>query len=109
MQTFAAIGMVAVLSGTTNAPIASSIMAVELFGHSIAPYAAIACIVSFLMTGHRSVFSSQLLGIRKSMSLNADIGSDMEKIETTISSRENSLLGKLLKLVDYIWKLNKSD
>lgn len=96
---FAAIGMVALLSGTTNTPIASSIMAVELFGAAIAPYAALSCIISFLMTGHRSVFPSQILGIRKSMSLNADIGMDMEKIKTTVKSRDKSLLGLLTRLI----------
>lgn len=97
VSTFAAIGLVALLSGATNTPIASSIMAVELFGPSIAPYAALACIISFLMTGHRSVFPSQILGIRKSMSLNVDIGKDMEKIKTTIDSKDKSLMGLFVR------------
>lgn len=97
IPTFSAIGLVALLAGATNTPIASSIMAVELFGPTIAPYAALACIISFLMTGHRSVYPSQLLGIRKSMSLNVDIGMDMDKIKTTIAARDKSFLGFVLK------------
>ncbi|MBW6516512.1 MAG: chloride channel protein [Candidatus Cloacimonetes bacterium] len=99
VPTFAAIGLVALLSGATNTPIASSIMAVELFGPTIAPYAALACIISFLMTGHRSVYPSQVLGIRKSMSLSVDIGMDMEKIKTTIQTRDRSFIGILLKIL----------
>jgi H+/Cl- antiporter ClcA len=100
ISTFSAIGLVALLAGTTNAPIASSIMAVELFGSNIAPYAALACIISFLMTGHRSVYPSQILGIRKSMSLNVDIGMDMEKIKATVESRDRSVWGLILKTLD---------
>lgn len=64
--TFAAIGMVAVLAGATNAPIASSILAIELFGPAIAPYAALSCIISFVMTGSKSIYPSQIFAIKKS-------------------------------------------
>ncbi len=50
------LGFVGVLAGWTNTPIASSIMAVELFGSQIAPFASIVCIVSFIMTGHQSIY-----------------------------------------------------
>jgi H+/Cl- antiporter ClcA len=66
---FAAVGMVAVLAAAANAPVASAIMALELFGPSIGPYAGLAAIVSFLVVGHRSVYGSQLLGAAKSGSL----------------------------------------
>lgn len=58
VATFAAIGFVAVLAGAANTPIAASILAIEIFGPSIAPYATVACVVSYLMTGHRSVYPS---------------------------------------------------
>lgn len=62
---FAAIGLVSVLSGTTKTPIASSIMAIELFGPLVGPYAAVACIISFIVTGPRSVFPSQVFSLKK--------------------------------------------
>ena len=65
IATFSAIGLVSLLAGAANTPIAASIMAVELFGTKIAPYAALACVVSFLMTGHRSVYPAQVLGVKK--------------------------------------------
>jgi H+/Cl- antiporter ClcA len=46
-----AIGFVCLLAGAANTPIAASIMAAEMFGSSIGPYAAVACVVSYLMTG----------------------------------------------------------
>lgn len=76
---FASIGLVAVLAGAANTPIAASIMAIELFGPQIAPYAAIACVISFFITGHRSVYPSQVLGIRKSRYLNVKLGQEVEK------------------------------
>jgi H+/Cl- antiporter ClcA len=77
---FAAIGMVGLLAGAANTPISASIMAVELFGPQIGPYAAVACIISFLMTGHRSVYPSQVLSMEKSASLTVEKGREMRDI-----------------------------
>lgn len=57
--TLAALGLVAVLAGAANTPLAASIMAIELFGPDIAPYATVACVISFLITGQQSVYPSQ--------------------------------------------------
>lgn len=81
LATFSGIGLVAVLAGAANTPIAASIMAVELFGPKVAPYATVACVISFLITGHRSVYPSQVLSIKKSSSLNAEIGIVIEDVE----------------------------
>lgn len=65
VPTFAAIGLVSMLAGTTKTPIASSIMAIELFGPGIGVYAAIACILSFIVSGSRSIFPSQVFSLKK--------------------------------------------
>lgn len=75
---FSAIGFVSLLAGATNAPIAAIIMAVELFGLQIAPYAAISVVITFLITGHRSVFPSQILRMKKSDMLDISMGEDMD-------------------------------
>ena len=64
---FAAIGMVALLAGAANAPLAASVMAIELFGPGIWPFAAIAA--AFIVSGHRSVYPRQVLGMPKTRSL----------------------------------------
>jgi len=74
LVTYAAIGMVAVLAAAANTPIAASVMAIELFGAGIAPDAAVACMVSFLIVGYRSIYPSQILGIEKSSSLPVTTG-----------------------------------
>lgn len=61
--TLAAMGLVAVLAGTANTPLSASIMAIELFGPAIAPYATVACVISFLVTGQQSIYPSQRISL----------------------------------------------
>lgn len=70
--TFAALGIVAVLAGVANTPLSASVMAIELFGASIAPHAAVTCIVSFLVTGHSSLYSKQHFSFDKSLADDED-------------------------------------
>lgn len=73
-----AIGFVALLAGAANTPIAASIMAVELFGAEVAPYAAVACVISFVITGHRSAYPAQVLTVKKSSSISTEAGEGEE-------------------------------
>jgi H+/Cl- antiporter ClcA len=81
---FAALGFISVLAGTTNSPIAATIMAMELFGLEVAHYAAISVVISFLMTGHRSVFASQILAMKKSDLLKIDMGNDIASTKVNV-------------------------
>ncbi len=85
---FAALGFVSVLAGATNTPIAATIMAVELFGLEIAHYAALSVVISFLITGHRSVFSSQILGMRKSEMLDVKMGEEIDGTQVNLDEHE---------------------
>lgn len=85
---FAALGFVSVLAGTTNSPIAATIMAMELFGLEVAHYAAISVVISFLITGHRSVFSSQILAMKKSDILKIDLGEEIEHTKVEMGDNE---------------------
>ena len=96
---FAAIGMVALLSGAANTPIAASVMAIEIFGPQIGSYAAIACLVSYIAAGHRSVYSSQILGVTKSASISAPLMKEFESID------EVNVLNQPGKIIFFISKL----
>ncbi|CCG52973.1 Chloride channel protein Fjo18-like [Flavobacterium indicum GPTSA100-9 = DSM 17447] len=61
----AGMGFVAVFAGATNTPIACSIMAIELFGAECGVYVAIACVVSYLLSGHNSIYGRQMIGEAK--------------------------------------------
>lgn len=61
----AGIGFVAVFAGAANTPIASTLMAIELFGAEVGVYAAVACVVSYLFSGHTGIYRSQRIGHAK--------------------------------------------
>ncbi len=58
----AGMGFVAVFAGAAKTPIASTVMAIELFGAPAGIYAAIACICSYLGSGHPSIYPAQTRG-----------------------------------------------
>ena len=95
---FSAIGMVALLAGTANTPIAASVMAIELFGSQIAPYAAIACMVSFLIVGYRSVYPGQLIGIQKSFELITQ-GTELRAAEAKVQVFTTDFIEKIDKVL----------
>jgi H+/Cl- antiporter ClcA len=103
LQVFAAIGMVSLLAGAANTPISASIMAAELFGPQLTPYAAIACVISFLMTGHRSVYPSQVLAVTKSPSIIVESGKTMEAIRgVDVKPRSRSVIGILVQGINLV-------
>lgn len=61
----AGVGFVAVFSGATNAPIACSIMGIELFGSDAAIFIVIACFGAYFFSGHTSIYTSQIIGSPK--------------------------------------------
>ena len=61
----AGMGFVAVFAGAANTPIASTFMAVELFGAEAGAYAAIACVFSYLFSGHAGIYHAQRVGRTK--------------------------------------------
>jgi H+/Cl- antiporter ClcA len=63
----AGMGFVAVFAGAANTPIASTLMAVELFGAEAGAYAGIACILSYLFSGHSGIYTAQRIGRAKQL------------------------------------------
>ena len=57
----AAVGLVAVFCGAVNCPIASVILSIELFGSGGLLYFAMACAVSYLLSGYCGLYSSQTI------------------------------------------------
>ena len=60
-----ALGFVSVFSASANTPLACTLMAIELFGLEIGLFAAISCVGSYAFSGHRGIYSSQLIGEKK--------------------------------------------
>lgn len=61
----AGMGFVAVFAGATNTPLACMLMGIELFGSECGVYIAIACVVSYLLSGHNSIYTRQKIGEAK--------------------------------------------
>jgi len=76
----AAIGFVAVFAGAANTPIATTFMAMELFGGEIGIYAAVASVVAYIFSGHTSIYSSQKVGSVKNSNLIKDKGKSLRDL-----------------------------
>ncbi len=61
----AALGFVAVFAGAANTPLACTVMGIELFGIDNAIFLAIACCTSYIWSGHRGIYLSQLVDTPK--------------------------------------------
>lgn len=61
----AGMGFVAVFAGAANTPIASSFLAIELFGAEAGAYAAVACVFSYLFSGHTGIYHEQRIAFSK--------------------------------------------
>lgn len=108
-QILAAIGLVSFLSGTTNTPIASSIMAIEFFGPDIAPYAALACIVGFLASGHTSIYPAQVLAIKKTKAVKIDLGKEVSQIEPETEIEEAPIIKETIEFTEEIADIIKTE
>jgi H+/Cl- antiporter ClcA len=61
----AGVGLAAVFASASNAPLALSIMAVELLGAAVLPHAVLVSVLAFLLSGHRSIYPSQRIARTK--------------------------------------------
>lgn len=55
----AAVGMIALFCGVTNSPIASLLLALEMFGMEVWPYMFLAVAISYMLSGYKSLYKSQ--------------------------------------------------
>ncbi len=59
----AGMGFVAVFAGAANTPVASTVMAFELFGWEVGLFSAVACLFSYLFSGPAGIYTSQRVGV----------------------------------------------
>ena len=73
-----------------------------LFGAPVVPYAAIASVLSFIITGHRSVYPSQVLAVKKSVFLEVELGKEIEDTRPPEYLQKD---GSLKGLISNIWAI----
>jgi len=61
----AALGFVAVFAGAANTPLACTLLAIEIFGADIGLFALLACVVSYLFSGHTGIYKAQRIAQSK--------------------------------------------
>jgi H+/Cl- antiporter ClcA len=101
---YAALGMIALIAGCANTPIAASVMGLELFGPGFGPYGATVAVVAFLMTGYRTVYSSQILARQKVEILTAPLNQPISsegKLSFEFSTRKRFV--RLRKILQDVW------
>lgn len=78
----ASLGFIAVFCGATSTPIACFLMGIELFGSESAIYMFIACVVSYLFSGHSSIYTSQVIGVSKSQYITIPQGTTIASVKS---------------------------
>lgn len=61
----AGMGFVAVFAGAANTPLTCLLMAMEIFGTGSAIYTALACVMSYIFSGHAGIYHSQKIEVYK--------------------------------------------
>lgn len=93
---YAAVGMVSFLATCANTPIAGIVISMELFGSEVGMYAAIVCVIAYLIVGHKSIYPTQILVKSKTPSLFMDTDCEIYKVDKQFIIR-NSMLKKIVK------------
>ncbi len=86
----AGMGFVGVFAGAANTPLAAILMAIELFGSPAGSYAAIACVCSYLCSGHSSIYRSQRIGASKYTALRYQEGLSIRASEVAPTAAKKS-------------------
>ena len=74
----ASIGFVAVFAASSNTPLACVLMGIELFGGNALLYLALGCFVAYLVSGHRSIYVTQRIGVPKAVGVDVAVNESLE-------------------------------
>jgi H+/Cl- antiporter ClcA len=86
----AGMGFVAVFAGATNTPTACTIMGIELFGIESGVYIGLACVVSYLFSGHTGIYASQIIGSPKHLIYGNYKSKSLENCKIPNSEKKNN-------------------
>ncbi|WP_067727699.1 voltage-gated chloride channel family protein [Oceanobacillus damuensis] len=81
MSFLAALGMVAVFAGGTNTPIGAFLLALEMFDGKGIEYFFVACLISYIFSGHHGVWPSQPIYEPKSRLYGLNNGESIDIVE----------------------------
>ncbi len=105
---YAAMGMVGLVAATANAPISAILMASEIFGPAVLLPAAVVCSLSFLINGHNSIYPSQILAMKKSLSLDVEVGKEIEHVTSHLAPHHPHAVAHARRLQSTLHSFAKS-
>ncbi|HWY85676.1 MAG TPA: chloride channel protein, partial [Gemmataceae bacterium] len=93
----AALGFVGVFAASANTPLACTIMGIELFGASYGVFLGIACCCSYMLSGHRGIYLSQIVDTPKADETHLATGTTLARARTTqpVSVLGGRIFGRL--------------
>jgi H+/Cl- antiporter ClcA len=86
---FAALGFVAVFAGAANTPLTCVLMGIELFGAELAAPIAVACVISYVVSGHHGIYRSQQIDTPKCSALETADGITPRQLRTGMKADES--------------------
>jgi len=89
----AGLGFAAVFAAAANAPLACTVMAMELFGPGIGAWAALACTCAWVCSGHRGIYGAQRIAVSKPFSPPVAVGTRLADLQKGQQGVENILRG----------------
>ncbi len=98
---FGVLGFVGVLAGSANTPIAAVILATELFGNTAGVFAAVVSVISFALSGHRSLYPSQILARPKTSALSHRDGRPVDEAVLRMGPSASRLAGLLERIISF--------
>nr|WP_325211269.1 chloride channel protein [uncultured Oscillibacter sp.] len=87
----AALGLASVFCGATNCPLASIALAIELFGSGGLLYYALACCVSYVLSGYGGLYSSQTILHSKLKGRYINVHTNDQAVERTAAAKAKAL------------------
>ena len=86
----AALGLASVFCGATNCPLAAIALAIELFGSEGLLYFALACCVSYVLSGYGGLYSSQTILHSKLKGRYINVHTNAQAVERTAAAEEKA-------------------
>ncbi|BCA85640.1 voltage-gated chloride channel protein [Enterococcus saigonensis] len=86
---FAAIGMICVFGCAANAPLTTIMLGIDLFGSKMLPFYVVSAFISYFISGHQGIYTSQLIIRPKSTLLAHHIGHRLSELPKVGVSNEN--------------------
>ncbi len=94
----AALGLIGVFAGATNAPITSFVLGLEMFGSAGMEFMFMTCAISYLFSGHSGIYTSQKIGMSKSRLIKVPQESTLAYYRKKKSGEKNLKIIKFLQV-----------